>query len=275
MAVYDQNGRQLFTIYDQNGRPLDIAYNANDEVVFTSGLPVPSGTLTASEIIPLPDLYEAGRGFTCTGLTSDGTYYYIGDIGTLTPSGSYHSQIVVTEDFSTVSRIIPLPSGFGIIQGISLASDGTFWCADAQNDKIWHVDGNGDLISTITINDPTGIFWTESGIWVLTYQNKIKKITETGQQISSADFTYSETPDQCFLDSGRGILYMTAGENYTGANNLYAYNINTGVQYIACILSDSYSVEGIWIEPGRMIVLNDGYYHSATVPVNQANIYTL
>lgn len=86
--------------------------------------------------------------------------------------------------------------------------------------------------------------------------------------------TFGEALDQCFLDEGHGYLYITAGANYTGRNNVYKFDINTHEQSVACTV-DSYSVEGIWIGESEMVIVNDGYYHSATVQVNQANIYDL
>ena len=77
------------------------------------------------------------------------------------------------------------------------------------------------------------------------------------------------------MDKYRGLLYITAGKNYIGRNNVYCFNIATQEQYLACTV-DSYAVEGIWLGNGdKMIILNDGYYHSAAVDKNQANIYTL
>ena len=279
MAIYDVDGNQLNRAYDAEGNALNSAYDTDGNLIFSiDQLPIPTGTLTASEVIPLPDLYETGKGFTCTGLTSDGTYYYIGDIGTLNGT-SYNSQIVVTRDFVNVERTIPLYSlsGFNIIQGVAYdSSDDTLWCCDADGSKIYHITKNGSLIGSFSTNQPTGIAYSSSDdtLWVLNYSNKIIHMTKTGTTIASYDFAYNETLDQCFLDEGHGYLYITAGTNYTGRNNVYCFNINTHEQSIACTV-DSYSVEGIMIESDRMIILNDGLYHSAAVPVNQANIYSL
>jgi len=191
---------------------------------------------------------------------------------------NYHSQIVVTKDFVTVDRTIPLYSisGFSIIQGVSYdPSDGSLWCCDAGGGKVYNIKTDGTLISSFSTSSPTGIACASDGtLWVLNYSNKIINMSKTGATLASYNFAYSETLDQCFLDECHGYLYITAGVNYTGRNNVYLFNINTHQQSIACTV-DSYSVEGIVIEPTRMIIVNDGLYHSAVVPVNQANIYEL
>lgn len=280
MAIYDAEGNQLNNAYDAEGNSLTSAYDTEGNLIFSAGnlLPVPTGNLNASEIIPLPDLYETGKGFTCTGLTSDGTNYYIGDIGTLS-GNTYHSQIVVTKDFINVERTIPLysMSGFGIIQGVTYdSSDGTIWCCDADGGKIYHINTDGELIGSFATTQPTGIVYSgkDDTLWVLNYANKIVHMSKTGATIASYDFAYDEILDQCFLDQEREYMYITAGANYTDRNNVYLFNINTHEQSIACTV-DSYSVEGILIEPSRMIILNDGLYHSAVVQVNQANVYNL
>jgi len=123
---------------------------------------------------------------------------------------------------------------------------------------------------------PTGVAYsaTDDSFWVLTYGNKILHVSKAGATLASYDFSYSEALDQCFLDEGHGYLYITAGVNYSGRNNVYLFNTNTHEQSIACTV-DSYSVEGIWIGADRMVIVNDGYYHSALDGRNVANIYDL
>lgn len=283
MAIYGINGNNLNSAYDTNGGEISKAYNTAGNIVFQKedkAIPIPSGTLTASETIPLPDLYETGKGFTCTGLSKDDNYYYIGDIGTLSGT-NYKSQIVVTRDFVSVERTIPLYSifpDFVIIQGVTVdTSDGTLWCCDGAGNKIYHLTTGGQGRGNISITRPTGVAYAsrDDTLWILTYENKILHVNKNGTIIESYDFAYDETLDQCFLDEYRGLLYITAGTNYTGRNNVYCFNVISHEQYIACTV-DSYSVEGIWLgDNNKMIILNDGYYHSATVEKNQVNIYTI
>lgn len=279
MSVYAITGTQLNQLFDKDGEPLDTAYDIDENVVFTGALPIPSGNLTASQSIALPDLYETGKGFTCTGLAYDSAndVFLVGDIGILLPnSGTIASQIVkLSTDFATVEGTINLNSSYDV-QGITIDSDGSIWYCSPSENKIKHISSTGTAIGNISISQPTGIAYSVSDntLWVLTYGNKILHIDKSGNTLESFDFAYEETLDQCFLDEGHGYLYITAGVNYSSKNNVYRFNTETHSQDIACTV-DSYSVEGIWIGSDRMVIVNDGYYHSATVAINQANVYML
>lgn len=282
LAIYDHNGSPLNFAYDSNGDSLEYAYDNNGVVVFGNEteniIPVPTGNLTASSSVILPDLYGNGKGFTCTGLTSDGNYFYIGDIGATSPSvTSYDSKIIVTSDFVNVKRTINLmnlDTNIQAVQGVAYdSSNNSLWVAIPNKNKVYNIRKDGGLISSFSVSAPTGISVAEDGtLWILDYNKKILHYSKTGTLLQTVSFAYAEQLDQCFLDNERGLLYITAGENYTTRNNVYCYDINSEQQYIACTV-DSYAVEGIWLGYNKMIILNDGYYHDATVKYNQANIY--
>ncbi len=283
MSIYSLNNQLLseaFSITEE----INTAYDVSNQIVFSSQeLPIPTGNLTASQTIPLTDLYEEGKGFTCTGLAYDATTdtFLVGDIGILLPnSGTIQSQIVrLSSDFQTVEGTIPVYgfSGMSDVQGITIdTSDNTIWFCCPSAGKIYHTNANGENLGSINATTPTGIAYSAEtdSFWVLNYNNKILRINKTGITMESYDFAYSEQLDQCFLDEGRGYLYIVAGANYTGRNNVYLFNTETHEQSITCTV-DSYSVEGIWIGSDRMVIVNDGYYHSATLQQNVANIYLL
>lgn len=287
MSIYKNNGDELLTAYDVEGQLIPSAYNAEGQQVFPAYLPMPSGDLNASSTVPLPDIYNNGHSFSCTGLAYDRSTntFLIGDIGKELPSSpGFASQIVrVTADFTTAIESIPLHTIFAAmsdVQGITIdTSDGTIWFCSTEEKKIRHIDSQGNSLGQITFNTkPTGIAYSPSddSLWVLMYgsTNNILHVTKSGTILGQYTFAYQATLDQCFLDVTRGYLYITAGDNYSGRNNIYRFDISTHTQQIACTV-DSYSVEGLWIGSDRMVILNDGYYHSAVVPVNQANIYTL
>lgn len=286
LSVYNIAGYILDNVYDIDGNSLETAYDINGEIVFPDNIPVPvpSGNLTATETILLPDLYEAGKGFTCTGLAYDnGTdTFLVGDIGALLPSGSIRSQIVrLSADFSTVEGAIPLYNTFpqmSAIQGVTIdTSNDSIWFCSPDENKIRNITSAGVSLGSISITRPTGIAYNQNddSLWVLLYDNTIHHVSKSGTTLGTYNFAYSETLDQCFLDKYRGLLYITAGTNYTGRNNVYCFDINTHEQSIACTV-DSYSVEGIWLgDNNKMVIVNDGYYHSATVAQNLANIYTI
>lgn len=281
--IYTISGNQLNQIFDIDGNNQNNAYDINGDIVFPD-LPIPMGDLNASSVVPLPDIYGNGHGWTCTGLAYYDNSFLVGDIGKELPtSQGFASQIVrVSTDFQTVIETIPLYQTFPNmtdIQGITIDSDGTIWFCSTSEKLIRHIDANGNSLSSFSLpNQPTGIAYspTDDSFWVLTYtnSNNILKVSKTGTVKERYTFAYSETLDQCFLDSSRGYLYITAGANYTGRNNIYLFNTQTHEQSITCTV-DSYSVEGLWIGQNKMIIVNDGYYHDALVKVNQANIYTL
>ena len=243
----------------------------------------PSGNLSATEKLVLPDLSSTGHGFTCTGFAfdSESNTFLAGDIGILQPnSGTIQSQIVrLSSNLEMIVNTIPVYQSFpdmGDIQGITIdASDHTIWfCAPSAN-KLFHTNADGDNLGSISVNKPTGLAYssTDDSFWILNYSNEIIHLSKTGLVLESFSFAFSDALDQCFLDKSTGLLYITAGTNYTGRNNVYCFDTVSHHQSIACTV-DSYSVEGIWLEADRMIILNDGYYHNACEPSNQANIYT-
>ena len=285
MGVYNISGNSLSDAYDGQGQSLSYAFDKDGQVVFPDGATWPVGNLNASSTVALPDIYNNGHGFTCTGLAYDASNntFLIGDIGKATPSTlGFASKIIrVSYDFLTVVEQIDLYTEFpnmSDVQGITIdTSDGTIWFCSTSEKKIRHMDSSGNSIGSITLNDsPTGVAYssTDDCLWVLTYAatNNIIKMSKTGTVIEQYTFSYAEQLDQCFLDT-EGNLYITAGANYISRNNVYVFNTISHEQSIACTV-DSYSVEGIWIGTNIMFILNDGYYHSAFVAVNQVNIYT-
>ncbi len=166
------------------------------------------------------------------------------------------------------------------IQGITIdTSDNTIWFASTSERLIRHIDPEGNSLgSFVTSGKPSGVIYSSSDdtFWILTTEssNNIINVDKTGTVLAQYTFNYGETLDQGFFDITSGNLYMTAGANYSSRNNVYLFNINTHEQSIVYNV-DSYAVEGIWIGSNEMIILNDGYYHSAKDNVNQVNIYTL
>ena len=289
MSVYNVNGNTLNAAYDLSGDTLNAAYDLGGKEVFPNfpTLPVPTGDLTATSSVALPDIYNNGHGWTCTGLAYDAATdtFLVGDIGKALPSSpGFASQIVkLSSDFTTVKGTIPLYTTFTSmqdVQGITIdTTDGTIWFCSPSENLVRHIKADGTSIGSFSVSgSPTGIAYSpkDDSLWVLTYanSNNIQRISKTGTVLEQYTFSYSEALDQCFLDPKRGYLYITAGANYSSRNNVYLFNTSTHAQSITCTV-DSYSVEGIWIGETEMVIVNDGYYHSATVGVNQANIYDL
>lgn len=289
MGIYSINGTSLLSAYEVDGDAANQAFNVSGDIVFPAAppLPVPTGDLTASSVVVLPDIHGNGHGWTCTGLAYDASNdtFLVGDIGKALPSSSgFASQIVrMSHDFQTVEEEISLYTSFTSmqdVQGITIdTTDGTIWFCSTSENKIRHIDTDGTSIGSFSVSgSPTGICYSphDDSFWVLTYanSNNIKRMSKAGAVLEQYTFNYSDTLDQCFLDPERGYLYITAGANYSSRNNIYLFNTSTHAQSITCTV-DSYSVEGIWIGQDEMIIVNDGYYHSAYDGRNVANFYDL
>ena len=267
---------------EKNGNGNDYYSVSNENYLLTS-LPIPTGDLYASSVIMLPDVCESGKGFTCTGLAydADRDTFLVGDIGILLPGGTIQSYIhMLSHDFTTINDTISISSEFSEIrdiQGITVdTSNGTIWFCAPSNNMVCHMNMEGIKLGSFSVNSPTGIAYSpiDDTLWVLNYKNEIIHMSKKGKLLDSFDFAFSDTLDQCFLDSVRGYLYITAGANYSSRNNVYLFDINTCSQSIACTV-DSYSVEGLWIGETEMVIVNDGYYHGAKDPRNVVNIYDL
>lgn len=285
MGIYSMSGNEIFSAFSKDGMGIASAYDVNGNDVFPT-IPVPSGNLTASSVVALPDIHGNGHGWTCTGLAYDAATntFLVGDIGKELPSSSgFASQIVrMSFDFLTVEEQIPLYTTFpnmSDVQGITIdISDGTIWFCSTSENLVRHIRADGTSIGSFSVTKPTGIAYSplDSSLWVLTYgnANNIMRMSKSGSTLEQYSFSYGETLDQCFLDPQRGYLYMTAGDNYSSRNNIYLFNTSTHAQSITCTV-DSYAVEGLWIGQNEMIILNDGYYHSAFDNRNVANFYDL
>lgn len=283
--IYDVNGIAVISAYNVGGNSIDRAHDVNGQKVYPDLLPIPTGTLTASSIVPMPDIYGTGHGFTCTGLCHDTETdtYLVGDIGKELPSSAgFASQIVrLSADFTTVVGTIPLAATFPNmtdIQGIAIdTSDGTIWFCSYGENLVRHIAADGTSIGYFSLNKASGISYDPDTdtLWCCTTAQHIYNLTKSGTVISNYLWSGTDTLDQCFYDYTRRLIYFDGGDNYSSANNLYCYDPATQIVSVACVLSDSYSVEGISLEPDRLVIANDGYYHSAATAVNQVNIYDL
>ena len=282
LMIYAISGA-VYDAYNTSNEDLQVAYDTEGNIVLNA---VPHGNLNSTSEVSLPDIYGNGHGWTCTGLAydSNSNTFLVGDIGKELPSSTgFASQLVrVSADFTQVVEQIPLYTNFpnmSDVQGVTIdTSDGTIWFCSTSENLIRHIDEEGNSIGSISVSQPTGVAYSsaDDSLWVLTYgsSNNIVHISKTGTVLEQYTFSYSETLDQCFVDPTRNKMYITAGANYTGRNNVYVFDLGTHAQSIACTV-DSYSVEGIWIGGDQMIIVNDGYYHSASVIVNQANFYSI
>lgn len=245
--------------------------------------------MTSISTIYLPDVKYGteGKGFTCTGLTYssvDGTFY-AGNYGKMLTSDSTLNNTIVhlSNDFRTNLGEIELNTiypEFKDTQGVTLdTSDNTLFVVSTGNKSMYHVSTAGDGLGSVNLGFAvTGIAYDSrtDTLWVIG-GSVLKNIQKDGTVIKTIDISSISTVDQIYLDETNNYIYATAGANYTGDNYVYKINLTSGTNELAYILKDSYSVEGIYINnsTGRMYILNDGYYHNATILANIVQVYNI
>lgn len=234
---------------------------------------------------PLPDIADGvvGKGFTCTGLTYDKNedIFYAGNIGKDLPAtNGFKSTIVkLSKDGTTNLGEINLYTTFSTmsdIQGLTIdASDNTIWFCSYTENKIRHITKSGADLGSLDFTQPTGIVYDSrtNTLWVLSL-SALKNIDKMGNVIKSINISIIGQ-DQLYLDITNNIMYFTAGNYYNSTNYVYKVDLSTDVVSLAYNLKESYAVEGIYIEDNIMYILNDGYYHSGTIAVNQLNKYDI
>ena len=169
---------------EKNEPPLVSSYEFDEETIHPAKctVPVPSGYLSTTEAILLPDIYMTGKGFTCTGLAydEDSDTFIVGEIGALLPGEQIRSSIIrLSADFSKVEETIPLYNVFpkmGDVQGITIdTSNDSIWFCSPQESVIRNISRAGVSISSISINRPTGIAYNkvDDSLWILTYNNEM------------------------------------------------------------------------------------------------------
>lgn len=221
------------------------------------------------------------EGFTCTGLCKNNidNIFYIGNIGALTQKDNIKSSIeVFADDFGSYIGSIDiskLSNEIRDIQGIAFDySNNSIWFCSFSENKIYNIDTNGNYMSDISMDNPTGIAYNQKddSLWVLTYSHLIN-IDKNGNVLESNKVKI-KGQDQIFLAENNRI-YFTAGINYDGENFVYEYDLDNNKLSKIYTLVDSFAVEGIWIENGMMYILNDGFYHSAKDARNLICVYKL
>lgn len=234
-------------------------------------------------VTALPDtvLSEPGKGFTCTGLTydADENVFWIGNCGKNLPEAEYSRPTIVKVEKDTLSYLDEIdlysiyPSMIDV-QGVTLdTSDDSLWVCSFSENKIRHISKKGNDKGCIDIEKPTGIAYDSrtDTLWVLTYTELIN-MNKDGDIIETIGICI-EGQDQIFLDEKNHLVYLTAGLDYKRENYVYLVDLSTKEVSLKFIPEDSYAIEGIFVEENIMYVLNDGYYHSAKIPINQLNKY--
>lgn len=243
------------------------------------------GEMRATAMVLLPDVEmgEEGKGFTCTGLVYDKNeeVFYVGNIGKSLPEvEKFKSTIVkLSKDFKKNLGEIKLYQTFDNmedIQGLTIDyTDNSIWfCSWAEN-KIRHIDKNGRDLGYIPFDNPSGIVYDsrDNSLYILS-STALTQISKDGDILNSIGIELTGQ-DQLWLDEKYNTIYVTAGNDYNRANYVYTIELDTGKINKKYILLDSYAIEGIYLQDNEMYILNDGYYHGASIPINQVNIYAI
>lgn len=161
----------------------------------------------ANKILKLPDREKSNIGFTCTGLYWDQEEdcFFIGSAGKYKPDEkTFQASIeIVEKDFSTIKRDIPCYLNFENmrdIQGVTKSIDGTIWLCSYGENKIRHINEDGNEIGNFDIKEPSGIAndSRSNTLWVLT-NNYLYNCSYEGM-VQKTIKVHIKGQDQLFLD---------------------------------------------------------------------------
>lgn len=239
--------------------------------------------IRADESIKLPDIGNAGEGFTCTGLSYDQAddVFYVGRYGKVYSDDEYsESEIIVLDSDFGLMRIIELtqiPELENSIQGIAYDSKSdTIWFTDTQD--IIEIDKNGNFLNRIAVEykKPNGLAYNSNtdSLWVLCQKQYLLNITKKGEILTKYKCDYDDQDQLCFDEDGN--LYITVGADYAGLDNfVLVADIETGTITAKWRVMDSYAIEGIVIKDDTVYIANDGLYHEAAIQENIIQKYII
>ena len=229
-----------------------------------------------------------GKGFTCTGFAWDAQEgcWWAGNAGKLQTSDPvwYPTLIKLSADFSEkldelyLYEIYPSMNTetVGVVQGVCVdTGDSSLWIASAQEGMVRHITKGGQDLGSFAFERANGIAYDSrtDTLWILS-QTQLVNADKTGSILQSIPVAITGQ-DMLWLDELSNTMYFTAGANYSGTNYVCAVDLDSGLVDVRYILPDSYCVEGIHISGNIMYIMNDGYYHDGTIPVNLVNVYSI
>lgn len=213
--------------------------------------------------------------FTCTGITYDiaDNTFWIGDYGALNINDQVRPRVVeVDKDFVNILREIDLDSvldSSANLQGVAYDSeDDCLWLAVGKN--ITAVDKSGTIIKTIEMgkyanNKANGICYNkeDDSLWVLCSSQYLLHFKKDGTLLAEFSFNYANQDHIC---TDGDYLYVTVGADYQGDDNFVCkVSLEDGSIFSLFRLEQANALEGICIVDDRMLITNDGMYHSDLV----------
>lgn len=242
--------------------------------------------LTSCSAFPLDGLVglEGGMRFTCTGFcyNPQDSFFYMGNIGADLPQNfdkCRSSIVVLSSGLDSCLYEIAIADIFPTmkdVQGIAvIPTDNTLWFCSFSENKVRHITPDGCSLGYMEINRPTGIAYDSrrKSLWILTY-TELMLVSLQGEIIVSYPMK-EKGQDQLYYDDEKDRILMTAGWDYQGSGLVFEIQPQDGKCKLLYRLLDAHAIEGITIKDGLLFIANDGFYHSAKIPVNQVNAYQL
>lgn len=239
-------------------------------------------TIESQELIYFSDF--GSEDFTCTGITYDSSdnALWIGDYGALNSSDNAKPRLIeVGLDIQNKIREIDLSDVLvysANLQGIAYDSvDDCLWLAVGEN--ITSIDKNGSIITTIEMgkyadNKANGICYDrlDDSLWVLCSSQYLLHYKKDGTLLTEFSFNYA---DQDHICTDGGYLYMTIGADYQGDNNFVCkVSMKNGSIISLFRLEQANALEGICILGDKMLITNDGLYHSDLVGQSYISVFS-
>lgn len=259
---------------------------------FGWGLPaLETSELSPLSYISLPDLLgsEPGKGFTCTGLTSNNTddTWWLGNDGRGAPGDTTHDGSIVrlSADFSTVvsnflladyEADLGFTTGTHSVQGVTIdTTDDTIFAlanhTTGANTVVLHIEKDGTYLGHFGVpQSASGIAYdaVEDALLVPGSGGFNLRDKSTGTVIGVNTSTGPGIDQLSFLDDGR-LLVMQDG---SPANiGVYERKPEYGIWYRTKTINvpAAASIEGGAVRSGILYINNDAYFHQTGRRLNE------
>lgn len=223
--------------------------------------------------------------FTCTGFTYDthDEAFWIADFGSLSAETERVQRIIeVDRNLHSVLKEINLDNvlfPYDNLQGIAYdAAENCLWMA--LGEKLIEITKDGNIIATINMEryvdfkaNGVCVDLNDDTLWVLCESNYLLHYHKDGKIIEEYPFNYYAQDHLCISDD---YIYITVGNDYLGDEN-YVLKIfkSTGEISSYYKVLKSNAIEGICLLDNKMLIVNDGFYHSDLIGHSYVSIYSL
>ncbi len=211
--------------------------------------------------------------FTCTGITFDSSNYsfWIGDYGALSPNAIPYPRIIevnnkLTEILNEIKLDFLAGTSGANLQGVAYdTKDNALWIAIGKS--IVQINKKGTPLSTIDMNNysANGICYNDKDntLWVLCTKDYLLHFSKEGILLNKFRFDYFAQDHICIIN---GYLYVTVGADYQGVNN-YVCKVNPEDGKVIGLYKTegANSIEGICFVDNKILIANDGFYHSDVI----------